>query len=120
MNFEGVGERPALLINRPARSLDNQLAVGKAKLGVPEFGQTVTRTTRGDNLLWHSENEADEVSVVDVQIEHGTTDSLGRPEVLDPSGVGDNTSKRPAPHPPVVAAANHLPGPIVLREERQN
>ena len=35
-------------------------------------------------------------------------------------GIGDNASKRPAPHLAVVAAANNLPGPIVLWEERQH
>ena len=43
MNFESVRERPALLVDRAAGGFDDQVAIGEAKLRVPEFGQAVSQ-----------------------------------------------------------------------------
>ena len=120
MDFETVRERPALLVDRTARGRDGELPIGEPKLRVPELGQIAAHTATRNHFLRHAEYEADEVSIVDVQVEHRAADKIGRPKIPHPSRIGNDAAKCAAAHSTEFAAADYVESPVVFGEEWQH
>src|SRR5947207_1629270 len=97
-------ERAALLIDDAAGGRQGQILVAEQELRREEFDGFTSQASAAKYRLGHAAQQADEVCVVDVQVDDRTADRAGIEKVFDPTRIGDDALEMPAQQASVFSA----------------
>src|SRR5262245_2584423 len=125
MDLEAVGEGTALLVDHAAGGGDDERGIGELKLANAVFDhlaalcswRRAAQSTLARDSRRHTEEQPDEVGIVDVEIDERAADFFWIPKVLEPERVRDDALEMAAEQLTVFAAIDCLAGVGVLGQE---
>ena len=115
MNFESMVKRSSLLIDRATGGCDGQILF-EAKLRGPAFGQLASHASGRGDRLGHAEEQADEMGIVDMQIQHRASNGIGFPVMSEPGRVRNDAAETPATEFAIASALNNFASPGIFRK----
>src|SRR5436190_17366766 len=120
MDFKAVREGTALLVDDTARRADGEGPIGKLKLRVAVFDHFPPHSPLAGDSRRHAEQEADEVGVVNVQVDKRPADLPRIVEVLEPKRIGNDALEMTAEELAVLAAGDEFSSVHVFGQKRQD
>src|SRR5690349_17609172 len=119
MDFEAVREGATLLVDDAASGGDDERRIGELKLADAVFNHVAAHATLAGDRCRHAEQQADEVRVVNVEIDERAADFFRIPKVLEPERVGDDALEMAAQQPSIFAAVDRFAGVSIFGQEWQ-
>ena len=120
VHFEAVRERPPLLVDDAAGRRNDERLVGELKLAHAVFDRLAAHTPLARHRRGHSEKQADEMSIVDSQIDERAADLRRVVKVLDPERIGNDSLEMAPEQFAILAANNRLAGECVFGQQWQH
>ena len=119
VDFEAVGEGAALLVDDAAGGGDDERRIGELELADAVFDDVATHSALAGDGRGHAEEQADEMRVVNVQIDERSADFFRIPKVFEPQRIGNHAFEVAAEQLAIFAAVDQLAGVGIFGQKRQ-